>query len=61
MKIYAIIAVITACFLFISCTNDDLNDQKKDTHFKVIQNDYDAKTSDSTSSETDPVKTNGKD
>ena len=61
MKIYALIAVASACFLITSCTNDDLDNQNVDTNSILIQNDYNAKEADSLSLETDPVKTNGKD
>ena len=61
MKIFALIAVASACFLITSCTNDDLDNQNVDTNSMVIQNDYNAKEADSVSLETDPVKTNGRD
>lgn len=61
MKIYALIAVASACFLFTSCTTDDLENQNVDTKSITIQNDYYAKTADSTSVESNPLKTNGKD
>ena len=31
MKIYALTAVASACFLFTSCTTDDLENQNVDT------------------------------
>lgn len=61
MKNYALIAVASACFLITSCTNDDLDNQNKDTNSMIIQNDYNAKEADSLSLETNPVKTKGKD
>lgn len=61
MKIYAFIAVASACFLFTSCTTDDLENQNVNTKSITIQNDFNARTADSTSLETNPVKTNGKD
>jgi outer membrane biogenesis lipoprotein LolB len=61
MKIYALTAVASACFLITSCTTDDLENQNVDTSNLVIQNEYNARTGDSISLQTDPVKTNGKD
>lgn len=61
MKIYALIAVASACFLITSCTNDDLDNQNVDTNSMLIQNEYNARESDSLSLETNPVKTNGRD
>lgn len=61
MKIYALIAVASACFLFTSCTTDDLENQNVETQSITIQNDYYAKTADSTSVESNPLKTKGRD
>lgn len=61
MKIYALLALASACFLITSCTSDDLENQNVDTNSLLIQNDYNAKEADSVGLETDPVKTNGKD
>ena len=61
MKIYAFISVASACFLITSCTTDDLENQNVNTKSITIQNDFNARTADSTSLETNPVKTNGKD
>lgn len=61
MKIYALIAVASACFLITSCTSDDLENKNVNTKSITIQNDFNAKTADSTSLETNPVKTNGRD
>ena len=61
MKNYALIAVASAWFLFTSCTNDDVDAQNLETTSNTIQNDYYSKTGDSISSDTNPVKTNGKD
>ena len=61
MKIYALIAVASACLLITSCTTDDLENQNVDTKSIKIQNDYFSRTADSITSETDPVKTKGKD
>lgn len=61
MKIYALLAFASACFLITSCTSDDLENQNVDTNSLLIQNDYNAKEADSVGLETDPVKTNGKD
>jgi hypothetical protein len=61
MKTYALLAVASACFLITSCTTDDLDNQNMETTANTIQNDYFAKTADSTSIESNPLKTNGKD
>jgi hypothetical protein len=61
MKIYALIAVASACFLITSCTNDDVDVQNLETTSNTIQNDYYARTGDSITSETDPVKVKTKD
>ena len=61
MKIYALLALASACFLITSCTSDDLENQNVDTNSLLIQNDYNAKEADSVRLETDPVKTNGRD
>ena len=61
MKIYAFIAVASACFLTTSCTTDDLENQNVNTKSITILNDFNARTADSTSLETNPVKTNGRD
>ena len=68
MKIYALIAVASACFLFTSCTTDDLENQNVET--TNLQNNniesYMIKVGDSTTVNSstidgEPVKTNGKD
>jgi hypothetical protein len=61
MKIYALIAVASACFLITSCTNDDVDVQNLETTSNTIQNDYYSRTGDSITSETDPVKVKTKD
>ena len=61
MKTYALLAVASACFLITSCTTDDLENQNVETSSNTIQNDYFAKTADSTSIESNPLKTKGKD
>ena len=61
MKNYALIAIASACLLFTSCTNDELDSQNLNTESFSIQNDYNAKAGDSITSETDPVKTKGRD
>lgn len=61
MKIYALIAVASACLLITSCTTDDLENQNVETQSITIQNDYFARTADSTAIESNPLKTNGKD
>jgi hypothetical protein len=65
MKIYALTAVASACFLFTSCTTDDLENQNVET--TNLQNNniesYMMKVGDTTSTTIDgePVKTNGRD
>jgi hypothetical protein len=65
MKIYALIAVASACLLITSCTTDDLENQNVET--TNLQNNniesYMIKVGDSTSTTIDgePVKTNGRD
>jgi hypothetical protein len=61
MKIYALIAMASACFLFTSCTNDELDSPNLNTSTSLNQNDFNLRAADSTSLQTDPVKTNGKD
>lgn len=61
MKNYALIAIASACLLFTSCTNDELDSQNVDSNKIVIENDYATFRTDSISSDTNPVKTNGKD
>lgn len=61
MKIYALTAVASACFLFTSCTTDDLENQNVDTNLMINQNEFNARTGDSITSETDPVKVKTKD
>ena len=61
MKTYALLAVASACLLITSCTTDDLENQNVETSSNTIQNDYFAKTADSTSIESNPLKTKGKD
>jgi len=61
MKIYALIAMASACFLFTSCTNDDVDTQNLTTSTAVNQNEFNLREGDSISSDTNPVKTNGKD
>lgn len=61
MKIYALTAVASACFLFTSCTTDDLENQNVDTNLMINQNEFNAKEADSTSLESNPVKTKTKD
>ncbi len=61
MKIYALTAVASACFLFTSCTTDDLENQNVDTNLMINQNEFYARTADSTGIESNPLKTNGKD
>lgn len=60
MKIYALIAVASACLFITSCTTDDLENQNVETTANTIENDYYAKTADSTSIESNPLKTNGR-
>ena len=65
MKIYALIAVASACFLFTSCTTDDLENQNLKT--TNLQNNniesYMMKVGDtiSTTIDGEPVKTIGRD
>ena len=43
MKIYALIAVVSACSLIISCTTDDLNNQNNNsisTYNNKLSNSY---------------------
>ena len=68
MKIYALIAVATACFLMTSCTTDDLENQNVKTnnlHNNNIESymmkDVDETTVSSSTIDGEPVKTNGKD
>jgi hypothetical protein len=61
MKIYALTAVASACFLFTSCTTDDLENQNVDTNLMINQNEFYARTGDSITSETNPVKVKTKD
>lgn len=61
MKIYALIAVVSACSLIISCTTDDLNNQNIDSGSTIIKNEYASRLEDTTSTQIDPVKTNGRD
>lgn len=61
MKIYALIAVVSACSLIISCTTDDLNNQNIDSGSTIIKNEYASRLEDTTSIQIDPVKTNGRD
>ncbi len=61
MKIYALIAVAFACFLLTSCTNDDVDAQNLTTSTSINQNEFNLREGDSTSLQTDPVKTKGKD
>lgn len=61
MKIYALIAVASACLLITSCTTDDLENQNVDTNLMINQNEFNARTGDSITSETDPVKVKTKD
>jgi hypothetical protein len=61
MKIYALIAMASACFLLTSCTNDDVDAQNLTTSTAVNQNEFNLREGDSISSDTNPVKTNGKD
>ncbi len=51
----------SACFLFTSCTNDELDSPNLNTSTSLNQNDFNLRAADSTSLQTDPVKTNGKD
>lgn len=61
MKIYALIAVASACLLITSCTTDDLENQNVETKSITIQNDYFERTADSTAIESNPLKTKGRD
>ena len=68
MKIYALIAVATACFLMTSCTTDDLENQNVKTnnlHNNNIESymmkDVDETTVSTSTIDGEPVKTNGKD
>lgn len=61
MKIYALIAVVSACSLIISCTTDDLNNQNINSGSTIIKNEYASRLADSTNLQTDPVKTKGRD
>jgi outer membrane biogenesis lipoprotein LolB len=61
MKNYALIAVASACFLLTSCTNDELDSQSLTTSTAVNQNEFNLREGDSISSDTNPVKTNGRD
>jgi hypothetical protein len=60
MKNYALIAVASACFLLTSCTNDELDSQSLTTSTAVNQNEFNLREGDSISSDTNPVKTNGR-
>ncbi len=61
MKNYALIAVASACFLLTSCTNDELDSQSLTTSTSINQNEFNLREGDSITSETDPVKTKGRD
>lgn len=65
MKIYALIAVASACLLITSCTTDDLENQNiKINNLHNNNNEsYIMKDGDTTSTTIDgePVKTNGRD
>lgn len=67
MKIYALIAVASACLFLTSCSNDDMEQEKNINKFQVSNSSMmreDGTGADSTSvppQETDPIKTNGKD
>ncbi len=61
MKNYALIAVASACFLLTSCTNDDVDAQNLETTSNTVQNDYFVQQVDTTSIDSNPLKTNGKD
>ncbi len=61
MKNYVLIALASACFLFTSCSNDDVDTQNLTTSTAVNQNEFNLREGDSTSLQTDPVKTKGKD
>ena len=61
MKIYALIAVASACFLITSCTTDDLENQNVENTSNTIQNDYFVQQVDTTSIDSNPLKTKGRD
>lgn len=61
MKNYALIAIASACLLFTSCTSDDLENQNLNTSTSLNQNDFNLRAADSSSIDTNPVKTNGRD
>ena len=61
MKIYALIEVAFACFLLTSCTNDDVDAQNLTTSTSINQNEFNLREGDSISSDTNPVKTKGRD
>jgi hypothetical protein len=61
MKIYALIAVVSACSLITSCTTDDLNNQNIDSGSIETKDVFAYRTSDSLSTDTNPVKTSGRD
>ncbi len=61
MKNYALIAVASACFLLTSCTNDDVDAQSLSISTSINQNEFNLREGDSISSDTNPVKTKGKD
>lgn len=50
----------SACFLFTSCTNDELDSQSLPTSTSINQNEFNLREGDSISSDTNPVKTNGR-
>ena len=50
----------SACFLFTACTNDELDSQNVDSNKFAKENDYATFRTDSISSDTNPVKTNGR-
>ncbi len=60
MKNYALIVIASACFLFTSCTTDDLENQNLNTSTSLNQNDFNLRAADSSSIDTNPVKTNGR-
>lgn len=68
MKIYALTAVASACFLITSCTTDDIENQNVKTnnlHNNNIES-YMMKDGDTTATSSftidgEPVKTNGRD
>lgn len=66
MKIYALIAVASACLLITSCTTDDLEQTQKSNPYNNNIEGYMMKDSDTTFVNTsvidgEPVKTNGRD